>query len=244
MLTARCLPCGSNRLVTIGTPPQRLSLQIDTGSSDIWTQVSSSVLCNSQGDPCSVSGTYNNLTSSSYQYVNSDFLIQYGDGTGAQGDYCKETLGIAGVSINGVQIALGLAATSTEGVLGIRAQDILISLLGIGYSTNQAISIFQGQSGYPSLLDNMVSKKLIAARAFSLYLDDLNANTGSLLFGGIDTAKYSGDLLTLPVLNDGSTFTSFAVAMTSLSITKPGSNSATTLAASSFPISVILDSGS
>jgi hypothetical protein len=71
-------------------------LQIDTGSSDIWVQVPYSRLCQSRGDPCAASGTYDNTSSSSYAYVNSDFQIQYADGTEAVGDYATETFNIGG----------------------------------------------------------------------------------------------------------------------------------------------------
>ena len=55
-----------------------------------------SQFCQQRGDPCA-SGTYNNLTSSSYVYVNSDFQIQYADGTQAAGDYGTETFGIGSI---------------------------------------------------------------------------------------------------------------------------------------------------
>lgn len=82
-------------LVTIGTPGQPIALQVDTGSSDIWTEVATSRLCRSRENPCA-SGTYDNTSSSSYAYVNSDFSIQYADGTYATGDYGMETFNIGG----------------------------------------------------------------------------------------------------------------------------------------------------
>ena len=50
------------------------------------------------------------------------------------------------------------------------------------------------------------------------------ASTGSVLFGGVDTAKYSGDLVSVQIYpqqtQDGQdVFTSFTVAFTSLSAT-------------------------
>ena len=91
---------GSNTavIVTIGTPPQPIALQLDTGSSDIWVQVPYSQLCQSRGNPCAASGTYDNSSSSTYLYVNSLFNISYGDGTQALGDYGTETFAIGGSS--------------------------------------------------------------------------------------------------------------------------------------------------
>jgi hypothetical protein len=82
--------------VTIGTPPQKLTLQIDTGSSDLWVEFAGSSFCESEGNPCSASGTYDNTTSSTYDYLNSLFDIQYGDSTQAVGDYATETFQIGG----------------------------------------------------------------------------------------------------------------------------------------------------
>ena len=81
-------------IVTIGTPGQALSLQIDTGSSDIWVEVTGSQLCQSRGDPCGASGTYDNTSSTTYHYLNSLFNIQYADGSQAAGDYATESFQI------------------------------------------------------------------------------------------------------------------------------------------------------
>jgi hypothetical protein len=84
------------KIVTIGTPPQSIALQIDTGSSDIWVDISTSSFCQVPGN-C-VTGTYDNTSSSTYSYVNSLFEIQYGDFTFAEGDYALETFQIGGMT--------------------------------------------------------------------------------------------------------------------------------------------------
>jgi hypothetical protein len=85
-------------IVTIGTPPQPLLLQIDTGSSDIWVLSASARFCQSSPMNCETSGTYKNTSSSTYQYENSLFFIQYGDYTYAEGDYALETFHIGSIS--------------------------------------------------------------------------------------------------------------------------------------------------
>ena len=70
-----------------------------------------------------------------------------------------------------------------------------------------------------------------------------DASTGNLLFGGIDTAKYTGDLVKVRVYKDPNTgtYSSFIVALTSIqAVSSSGSD---TLTSTSFPIPAVLDSG-
>lgn len=221
-------------------------MQIDTGSSDIWVEVADSQLCQSQGDPCSASGTYNNESSSSYKYVNSLFNIQYADGTQAAGDYATETfdiggtfqswdriLTVAGVDVSDMEFGVGSASTSTEGVMGV------------GFVYNEAILEYENESPYPNLVDQMVSQNLIESQTYSLYLDDLDASTGVILFGGVDTDKFSGTLATLPInVDETNTASAFVITLTGLSLTPPGDSAQGIGASSTYPLNVLLDSGS
>ena len=225
---------GANGLiVTIGTPAQPLSLQIDTGSSDIWTEIASSQLCKSSGSPCADTGTYDNTTSSTYKFVNSDFDIQYQDGTEAVGDYATETFGIGNAIVTDLEFGVGTESTSTEGVMGI------------GFDTNEAIVQF-GIKPYPNLPDQLVSQNFIQSRAFSLYLNDLDAQTGVVLFGGVDTARYNGQLATFPINTiSGGVATAFSITLTGMSVTPPSGAADINVANNSgFPVPIVLDSGS
>jgi hypothetical protein len=72
-----------------------------------------------------------------------------------------------------------------------------VGVLGIGYTTDEAV--VNHQSSYANLPKAMVADGLINSNAYSLWLNDLDANTGSILFGGVDSDKYTGDLETLPI---------------------------------------------
>lgn len=116
--------------------------------------------------------------------------------------------------------------------------------MGVGYDTNEATAGIQGGKKYPNIIDELVDQKLINIEAYSLYLDDLNASTGSILFGGIDTAKYTGSLVTIPIQADPSTqstnISSFTVALTGVTTSDNGK---TTDDTGSSAIPVVLDSG-
>lgn len=62
--------------------------------------------------------------------------------------------------------------------------------------------IKQGQATYcyPTIIDQMVSQSHINSRAFSLFLNDLGQSTGQIIFGGVDSARYSGDLISMPII--------------------------------------------
>jgi hypothetical protein len=67
-------------------------------------------------------------------------------------------------------------------------------ILGLGFEDGVSAKV-----KYPTVINNMVSQKIIAVPAFSLYLNDLQTNQGSILFGGVDTDKFHDGLATLPL---------------------------------------------
>lgn len=210
--------------VTVGTPPQQMQLHIDTGSSDMWVNVPTSSLCQTSG--CQ-GGTYDSSASSTYHLVNNQFNISYLDGSTASGDYVSDTLQIGGQTLSSFQFGLGLNSNFNEGVLGV------------GYQALEVQVNKDGQAPYPNLPAAMVNAGLINSNAYSLWLNDLSANTGTIIFGGVDTAKYSGTLVTVPIIPIGGQYLEFMVAMTGMNIAGAGISSS-----SSFPMGVLLDSGS
>ena len=136
------------------------------------------------------------------------------------------------VVLKGMQFGLGLASSSTP-------------VLGVGYRTNEAIVVGEGQPPYPNVIDQMLSQQFIGSRTYSLYLNDLDASTGMILFGGVDLDKFSGTLATLPINPDSNGATSvFFVTLTGMNLNTPGNGGITPIdTTSTFPLSVVLDSG-
>ncbi|KAI9808532.1 MAG: hypothetical protein M1825_003681 [Sarcosagium campestre] len=169
-------------------------------------------------------------SSSSYDFVNSDFEISYVDGSGASGDYATDTISIGGIDIEGLQFGIGYRSASPEGVLGI------------GYAINEAQVQNNGQAPYDNLPQVMVKRGLIRSNAYSLWLNDYSASTGEILFGGVNTEKYIGDLATLPIqLSRGSRNPrELIITLTGLGATQ-GGNQQTIASNRADP--VLLDSG-
>ncbi|KAH8899193.1 acid protease [Thozetella sp. PMI_491] len=220
----------------VGTPPQDFTLQLDTGSSDIWVPSSAAPVCEAStaSDGCTL-GSFDARQSTSFQVVGSgDFSIAYVDRSFSRGDYFTDVFTIGGESVSNMTMGLG------------NETNIPYGLVGIGYAFGEAIVSEERRlsAAYPNLPLNMAREGLINTAAYSLWLNDLDASTGNILFGGIDTKKYYGDLTRIQINSDSSTselFTSFRVTLSSLTATS--SSGSDILTSESFPISVVLDSG-
>ena len=215
--------------ISIGTPAQSLRLHIDTGSSDLWANSPSSEICSLRRNPCSESGTYNANSSSTYKFVSTLFNVSYVDGSGASGDYATDTISIGGVSLKELQFGIGYESTSPQGVLGI------------GYTANEAQVSRANQREYPNLPQAMTDGGLIRSNAYSLWLDDVEASTGSILFGGADTDKYHGQLQSLPIQREYNQFADFIITLSGMNIAIDGRNRSLK---TDLPTAVLLDSGS
>jgi Eukaryotic aspartyl protease len=166
------------------------------------------------------------------------FSITYADNTGSNGDYITDTFSIGGATIKALEMGLAYNSSSATGVMGI------------GYDINEASDDSQDGTAafvYPSIIDTMVSQGLINTKAYSLYLDDLEASTGSIIFGGYDTNKYQGELFQLPIVqeaagNGSNLYAEFGVVQDSFSITNQ-SGIKQTITNSSYSTPAILDSG-
>jgi elongation factor G len=179
-----------------------------------------------------------------------EFDIEYLDGTSSKGDYFTDIFEIGGATLQNMTMGLGVST------------DISYGLVGVGYASNEAIvaNTQSLSSVYPNLPVNMVNEGLINTVAYSLWLNDLgrlllawrrvvlgadnllDASSGNILFGGIDTEKYEGELTRIDIYpTSQNIFTAFVVALTSLEAISPSGED--TLTSQQFPIPVVLDSG-
>ncbi|KAF3933222.1 Candidapepsin-1 [Dactylellina cionopaga] len=217
---------------TIGTPGQTIQLQLDTGSSDLW--MFSDEACQSDDVMC-LGGIFDPTQSSTYKLLfNGEFNISYvTPGSGVHGDYIRDNVKMGDAEIVG--LTMGLAKEAKEVPTGI---------MGIGYAQNEAIYAQSGgKTMYPNIIDMMVNQSIINTRAYSLFLDDKEAATGTILFGGYDTDKFEGELALLDIQPDErGEFSSFIVAWTGFSITTENDGEVA-LTDSRFAEPAYLDSG-
>lgn len=220
--------------VTIGTPPQSFALQLDTGSSDIWVaNINSDACVQTQGQACALGALDTQASSTFVELASNSFQISYVDGSTIQGDYFADTLVLGENGPKLENMTMAVADKASRG----------LGIMGIAYSAGESIAAKDPNSIYPNVIDELVLQGHINSRAYSLYLNDLNADGGTILFGGVDRSKYSGDLVGLPVQVDADSggFTSFTVAFTGLSVEDASGGSQLTRDGITVP--AILDSG-
>ena len=170
---ANLLPIGAPLYtinVTVGTPPQSMMVQLDTGSSDLEILATnicglSQAVCNPNGPFYANAGSYNVSASSTAQFVSNGMVQSYADTTQFTGSLYTDTVGIAGVSVKNMTVAVvqNASAPSNLPINGI---------LGIGFAGGEAEAVNNGTSPYPTLLMSMKAQGLINSNTYSLYLND------------------------------------------------------------------------
>lgn len=191
--------------MSIGTPPQQFEVHLDTGSSDLWTNVATSEYCSSTNF-CDT-GTYDANSSSTYEYVNSRFTISYVDQSSSAGDYVRDTVRFtdSDVTLPGQQFGVGYQSSTSD------------AILGIGYPTNE-VQVSTGGGLYPNIPVSLMNEGYTSSLTYSLWLNNITADQGSILFGGVNTAKYQGELQSLPIIPTNGIYREFTISMTGVGL--------------------------
>lgn len=212
----------------VGTPPQKASGVLDTGSSDLWLY----------DKVTGRSPHFDSNASSTYRYTNDRLFISYGSGP-VMGNWGTDTVEFAKSSL--VNATLGLV--TRDRLTGSKIPGIL----GVGKIQNEATD-----SLYPNIPALLHQEGLIQKNAFSIALSQITAAKGSCIFGGLDTTKYTGPLWALPMAKDAH----LAVKLSGVSFESAGNNHTKTALpfsnaapntteplASSFSAQALLDTG-
>ncbi|XP_075404152.1 pepsin A [Tenrec ecaudatus] len=171
--------------IAIGTPPQEFTVIFDTGSSNLWVP---SIYCSSPA--CSNHNRFNPQKSSTYQATSQTVSIAYGTGsmTGILG---YDTVQVAGIADTN-QI-FGLSQTEPGSFLYYSPFD---GILGLAYPNIAS-------SGATPVFDNMWNQGLVPQDLFSVYLSANDQSGSVVMFGGIDSSYYTGNLNWVPLSSEG-----------------------------------------
>lgn len=248
--------------LSIGTPPQLITVQLDTGSSDLWIMSSENPFC--KKCQCPEKTVFNKRLSKTLRLNNSTplFNIAYGDYTFASGIYVQDDITLRGfrhgesdsymsgleqpeekhqnegdfLTIHGANFAIADRGNSSEAVWGI-------GLMDTESITRNHNAHGEQYPAYENLPVQMKTQGHIDRLAYSLWLNDLHSTVGSILFGAVDRAKYVGDLQRVPMVEGvvrGETPTDFSVMLHGISAFNRENSSQIIIDCS---VSVLLDSG-
>ncbi|XP_026511069.1 gastricsin-like [Terrapene carolina triunguis] len=172
--------------ISIGTPPQNFLVLFDTGSSNLWVP---SVYCQSQA--CSNHARFNPSQSSTYSSNGQTFSLQYGSGS-LTGFFGYDTMTLQNIAVTNQEFGL---SENEPGTNFIYAQ--FDGILGMAYP-----SLAVG--GATTALQGMLQENLLSQPIFSFYLSSQPSSQygGEVVFGGVDSSLYSGQIYWAPVTQE------------------------------------------
>ncbi|KAI0025079.1 aspartic peptidase domain-containing protein [Xylariomycetidae sp. FL0641] len=160
----------------VGTPNQKISLILDTGSFTMLVDPD----CVRAADvaACQGYGYYNTSTSATARVLNANFQAQFGTGY-MEGIWYNDTVSFGQNNLPLPNSRVGVNTWSDymwAGVLGVS--------YGLGWNTN-----------YPTLIDLLVGEGYIEVPIFSVGVGYQGGGTSSdIIFGGVDRYKFRGYL--------------------------------------------------
>ncbi|XP_058931662.1 gastricsin [Kogia breviceps] len=172
--------------ISIGTPPQNFLVLFDTGSSNLWVP---SVYCQSQA--CTSHSRFNPRLSSTYSTNGQTFSLQYGSGSLA-GFFGYDTLTVQGIKVPNQEFGLSENEPGTnflyakfDGIMGMAYPDL-------------------SMGGATTALQGMLQEGALTSPVFSFYLGRQQGfhDGGAVIFGGVDSSLYTGQISWAPVTHE------------------------------------------
>ncbi|POY74107.1 hypothetical protein BMF94_2919 [Rhodotorula taiwanensis] len=164
--------------IAIGTPPQYFDVDFDTGSSDTWVP----------GEGTSGYTTFNTSASSTARNASRNFAEVYGDGSLVVGPVFQDSISVAGVTAKEAWFSpINTMGASFEG-------SPVDGIVGLGFES------LSNMGGTP-FFQTLVEQGVVPNSVFSFALGE--GDEGELYLGGSDSSKYTGELVSTPVVHEG-----------------------------------------
>lgn len=212
--------------LAFGSDAQSVKVAIDTGSDELFVDPN----CNDSDfsrviqKECTADGQYDPDSSTTSTVTAQTSEIVYGSGA-VKLQYVIDSVGIPGTSTNMSNVQFGVAVASkdlNEGILG----------LGFGEGVNL---------NYSNFVDELAAQSVTNTKAFSVALGTSDTAGGNVIFGGVDTKKFSGSLASNTIQDPAAgDIQRYAIQMNSLTL----KNGSTSNKYSGSDLSVVLDTGS
>ncbi|KII92250.1 hypothetical protein PLICRDRAFT_154633 [Plicaturopsis crispa FD-325 SS-3] len=162
--------------ISIGTPAQVMTVDVDTGSADLWVPVGCMKCDNNQ---------FSAKNSTTYRNTGSKFGITYGSGQ-VSGTLATDKVDIGGLTVQ--QQYFG-AVTKVSSDFNDSPNDGLIGMAFGAIATSKK----------PTFFENLMSAKLVNAPLFSVHLTRGQKTGSEVCFGCYDTTKTTGTIAWVPV---------------------------------------------
>ncbi|OAA49216.1 Peptidase A1 [Cordyceps fumosorosea ARSEF 2679] len=166
--------------VEIGTPAQKLFLDFDTGSSDLWVYTNDTKAGIANGVTLYQPGD----SSTAQRLSGETWKIYYGDGTSANGVVYSDVVSIGGLAVQNQAVESVISADSF-GMSG---------LLGLAYDVGNTVKPDQQKTWFSNIKDSL------KAPVFTVRLR--HQADGSFDFGYINSSLYTGDIVYAPAFTD------------------------------------------
>ncbi|KAJ5017615.1 putative aspartic-type endopeptidase OPSB [Colletotrichum sp. SAR 10_99] len=207
--------------VTVGTPPQNMSVMLTVQAGETWVVNANN--CDEDGYSLKYGwckyGSF--MPNESSTYVNpgtETFMTSYTEGY-AYGEIMSETLSIGDVHLG--KLNMGVVDTA----------DTYIGVLALGFNTSaytpspySSSSSNTSSESLPTVPDRLLTDGMINSTAYSLWVDDLSTESGSLLLGAVDRSKFDGPLTRFPIVTSFSTSKVFNTRIQSINGSKSTSD--------------------
>ncbi|KND91135.1 putative aspartic-type endopeptidase opsB [Tolypocladium ophioglossoides CBS 100239] len=200
---------------------EKLKGIFDTGSSDIVVPQTSSPICQNEQQQCIIptktgflAGAFYPKKAQGVTTLDVPLNASFVNGAGFQGGYIKTAVAVGGATVPDTQLGLFFNGS-------LPPETPLFPIFGVGPVQGEA-----APRVYPNLVAHMKDIGAIKSNSFSVYTNDFRAGNGSVVFGGVDTTKFTGQLQETRIerSNDGA-LPSFVIQFSSLKMVMGGARS-------------------